>query len=1108
MYNPPLQFIDVINLQVLHILVNRSIGEGLSATNVLGQSVIRDSRFLRNNGNAPHMYIEYGKHTSPLQHNILSIKDTVFRHGVGGSISIQFEGPDYPIAVEMRNITTNGSSAKGTTGGDIEILLQHTANDSTATVSIIDSSIESSMGTGIYISPKRDIPSSKTAANGKFFIGGSNITGHLQGGVHFFNPAPLVYSMELTIEDSAICKNILRSGQEVLRQGAGLTLLYGPGGTDVNQTPVILKNVLFEDNNHTELIPLGTLPTTVYSAYAQNVTVSDSNFHRNQGTPIRLYDSSLTLSGSTHFTDNSAYQGGALALYGNSHVNILNNSHVDFATNYAEHVGGAIFVDTTVRYVPLFLLNVLNQAPECFLQLPDIHSPLQLQTLNVSLSFINNRAQNGGDAIYGDLLDECSVAPSVSGFDILLNNFTYILESNSSKLTPISSDPWRVCLCRPDGKPDCTKVFSSETCYPGETFNISAIVVGQRFGSTSGSVYANFLQSETSTTAKLGEFWQRTQSTVLDKCTELTYSILSEHKKEVLTLTAVEETVLEYLSKQLYKEALDEYRYSRMISREFLSFPVYINVTLLPCPLGFRLSGNPPRCECDKQLQQNHLTCNISDQTVMRHGTVWVNASFHDNSSDAVIVYKYCPFYYCKPEVVNVNLKHPDTQCAFNRSGILCGACQPGYSLALGSPKCLKSCSNSYLALLVPFALAGIALVFFIKLLNLTVAVGTINGLVFYANVVRANWFVFFPAAGEKNVLTVFIAWLNLDLGVETCFFHGLEGYDKTWLQFVFPLYIWAIAAVIITLSHYSSKIAQVIGSNSVPILTTLFLLSYAKLLRTVIAALSITFLEVPNGSKTAVWFYDGNVDYLGALHLPLFIVAIVFLVFLCLPYTVILLFAQCLQRTGSYRVTKWIAKFKPFFDSYWGPFKDQHRYWAGALLLVRGILLLTFALNPTNERNVNLLAVTVIALVLLMYSAVVGQIYKSKYLTVLESSFFLNLGILAAGTFYVQQTSGNQYVLVYTSVGIAFIQFAGIVIFHSYATFRKMDAWLRNRMKRGDVSRQDLPPEPVENSDTDESSGGIVYRPAETEEWSKGGFFSSHGFSELREPLLEDCTD
>ena len=82
----------------------------------------------------------------------------------------------------------------------------------------------------------------------------------------------------------------------------------------------------------------------------------------------------------------------------------------------------------------------------------------------------------------------------------------------------------------------------------------------------------------------------------------------------------------------------------------------------------------------------------------------------------------------CVCVCVCVCVNNIDAQCNYNRSGLLCGKCKKGFSLVFGSSKCIK-CSNSYISLLISFALAGIVLVVFLLVLKLTVAVGTINGL-------------------------------------------------------------------------------------------------------------------------------------------------------------------------------------------------------------------------------------------------------------------------------------------------------------------------------------------------------------------------------------------
>ena len=92
------------------------------------------------------------------------------------------------------------------------------------------------------------------------------------------------------------------------------------------------------------------------------------------------------------------------------------------------------------------------------------------------------------------------------------------------------------------------------------------------------------------------------------------------------------------------------------------------------------------------------------------------------------------------------------------------------------------------------------------------------------------------------------------------------------------------IVWLIILSSRYSSKIAKVFGKNTVPVLATLFLLSYAKLIQLIVTALSYTFVEFPYGKK-AVWSADGNIEYLENPHLLLFLAAVAILVFLWLPY-------------------------------------------------------------------------------------------------------------------------------------------------------------------------------------------------------------------------------
>ena len=116
--------------------------------------------------------------------------------------------------------------------------------------------------------------------------------------------------------------------------------------------------------------------------------------------------------------------------------------------------------------------------------------------------------------------------------------------------------------------------------------------------------------------------------------------------------------------------------------------------------------------------------------------------------------------------------------------------------------------------------------------------------------------------------------------------------------------------------------------------------------------------------------------------------------------------------------------------DSYHAPYKAKYRYWPGLLLVLRFVLLLVFAFNPQQDPSVNLLAIIVGTGILVVWAWVSGGVYKNWCLDALEGSFALNLIILAAATYHVTHSRGNQLAVGYTSVSIALATFIGILVF------------------------------------------------------------------------------
>ena len=118
-----------------------------------------------------------------------------------------------------------------------------------------------------------------------------------------------------------------------------------------------------------------------------------------------------------------------------------------------------------------------------------------------------------------------------------------------------------------------------------------------------------------------------------------------------------------------------------------------------------------------------------------------------------------------------------------------------------------------------------------------------------YANVLAANKAIFLPFT-DPNFLTVFVSWVNLDLGIETCFYDGMNSQAKVLLQLAFPAYLFLLMFLIIILSKYVNSFAKLLSNrNPVAALCTLLILSYSKLLRLIIAALQFTSLLCPDNS-------------------------------------------------------------------------------------------------------------------------------------------------------------------------------------------------------------------------------------------------------------------
>ena len=480
------------------------------------------------------------------------------------------------------------------------------------------------------------------------------------------------------------------------------------------------------------------------------------------------------------FTENNAKLGGALNLEMNSKLYGLEafffQFRVIFDSNTAEY-GGAVYVSDGTNSGSCINSSVTihSTQTECFLQrlYNDEDGPAGWRR---PFQFFQNAATSAGSAIYGGLLDRCTIHPLAitvserNDHNLLFDAISYFKRlTNIQDLIDVRSDPVRVCHCV-SMHPNCSYkyVFLPVYVMKGVTFNLTLAAVDQ----VNHTVHATIHSSLSSLEGGFGE-GQQSQN-ISDTCSSLMFNVYSPHDSEELLL---------YAEGPCKNTGISQIR-------------VQIQFANCTCPIGFWPSEKEVtkcECVCDPKIQDYIKNCSSTTESLQREGNFWINYihTTINNSLDqeGYLVYPNCPYDYCLPASpsVSINLnvyKGADVQCAFNRSGLLCGRCKSGFSLSLGSSSCIK-CPKTWLAhligILIGALIAGIVLVAIIFTLNMTVAIGTLNGIIFYANIVAANKNIFLPSSNHEYFFTVFISWLNLEIGIDTCFVKGMDAYDKAW---------------------------------------------------------------------------------------------------------------------------------------------------------------------------------------------------------------------------------------------------------------------------------------------------------------------------------------
>ena len=1105
-YNYPhratLRIRTVTNLYMSRVTVRNSCGYGLLAHRIYGDSVIDNCLFLNNSGTREYIggnvAISYTNCTSESETAYFTIHSTRFLNGsfvqtsytnFAAGLVMYFYCSG--VQVTIINVTMSRNNAYpyynpslASRGGNLALIYHNKSASYGNAVSITESHFSygtAKHGGGVFINyfinPNSDQSNRVKIAKSLFENNHAVLDG---GGVYFQidqgTTNGIGKNVSLFIENCTFSQNSVSSSRDT---GVAVSVLNfhisKSFGSSYTQLSALFKNLMFLQNvlrnNASSASAVFYIKEQRGQAVLQNCLFED-----NAASAISTYHSYLTLQGNITIRNNKAFKGGGLILCEASFLILEPTANVTIENNSVSYAGGGIYVESSCAQT-----NSL-----CFYQ-PSNESA----TPHVYL--INNKADHAGSQLYGGNVELCYL--QINERERLHNYFTryFSVHNEEFDLSTISSDPDNICFCDKGIKPNCSiqSITYDRHIFSGETIQVHVALVGQNNGTVPGFIEM-FLKD-----GRMNKFITVNNT----KCATLNYTVCSERPSETIMLLVSRYTPYRTFNLKNGKKS--------------------VHVNLKRCPLGFETTSENLHCHCQSILIDHDFECFVDNQTILRPPPTWIGYLITNDSSfiprkfqalsNGLIFNEACPFDYCHQDIVyiltNDSSFNEDQQCSYNRTGLLCGSCPPHLSSVISSSSCTDCSGYSFpvsLMLSVAFAVGGILLVVILFVCNFTVTEGTMSGLIFYANVFAVNISILLPDNDYtflNNFAIVFLSWLNLDPGIELCFYHGLTEYHKIMGHFVFPVYLWTIAGFIILLCRRYTWASRLVGRNAVPVLATIFLLSYTKINQGIIKSLSYTTVNFPAHNNTLipvkVWLLDTSIKYLSGKHIVLFATAIIFGV-LTLLYTLFLLFIRPIQKNSHRKFLKWANKLMPLIDAYSCPhiIPEHKQFWNGLLLLLRLLLFIVVAGFEYSSPQFILCVISSSCLILFMLTWSLGGIYKKWQLNLLSSSMLLNLGLLSSITLYLlsknpqikhynsKKAIKEQVFCSYLSILIVVISFIAITLLHCYKSLKSTKVFgsivnyvhkCMNNSKRASGYRQLVEADVASSSDSEQSDNNGV---------------------------------
>ena len=756
-----------------------------------------------------------------------------------------------------------------------------------------------------------------------------------------------------------------------LGEGAAVYVADGVmSNADVYLTIITVEGAYFTNNkagNSIVSVEGGSINNT-------RIYLKDTRFINNIGTALHLSMSQVAFHyGHTCilFINNTANSGAALYLGQGSQVYFANKNAfviVQFVNNTATQYGGAIYADLP------------SSCPINGVMFRSVN-------LKLNISFMNNKAGIIGNSMYFNIHKFCEINTNVNNSNSLLY-LPYKFNYSEAHSTAIVTSPHSVELYFPnhDGSYISNKTVFIRNKILGKTITFTGAVFDY-FSSPAEPTQFHFQCLSDCTNYTLAD-----DRLLVDNVSLLSITLSGSRVDfNPINITLSLTSILASFDKQITLRLIIE---------------------LSPCYSGYFYDVHSNTCVC-----YNHkdiIEC-YDDYNEIKRG-YWFGAV----ADPSKLTVSLCPSQYCyfgkhRKETRQGYCLLPSTlddQCHSHRTGVACGECKTGYTLAYDSPNCINKnkCSAGMtilvIVLTILYWIAVVAAVFILMHFQFQISSGYAYGIIYYYSIVdillNNNPYVSDTVFQVVAVLSSF-AKLTPQLFGQLCLAKGLSGIDQQFIHYTHAVAVLLILLSVVLVARYSPRLAFYVRRYILRVICILLLLSYTSLASTSLQLLQAT--QYPGYDGLYV-YVSPDMKYFNGRHAFYGVVALLSEAIVVIGLPLFLLLEPLI-------LSRWFnfIKVKPLLDQFQGCYKNNYRWFAAYYLICRQVIIIIvyFGNNDYYEMLYYLQTVCVVIAMLHIWI----QPYTDSFLNAFDGVVLLTIILVVNANTFTFLSSATSVIIV-----------------------------------------------------------------------------------------------